>query len=78
MFLRERFLSLALKPVEVPNVLTKAVTSAKDFKVKKTYENYKLRAWKWQNAKPLCNKSLIKIIDDKKKLSFHPYSYTRR
>lgn len=52
--------------------------TSRRLKVKKTTQNYKPRAWSWQNMKPLANKSLTKIIDDGKKFFFSPYTYTPR
>lgn len=34
------------------------------------------RAWRWRNAEPLANKSLVKVLYKKENLCFGPYSYT--
>lgn len=59
---------MAWMPIQFPIVFMEMVTQVDGLKVKKIGEIDKHKAWRWQKAKPLASKSLMKAINNKKKL----------
>lgn len=71
-FKLKSFPAIALKPMKFLPLVTKAVTLVDDSKKMKSSGPHKPLAWTWLNVKPLANKSLVKVLDEKKNLCVRP------
>lgn len=63
MFLRERFSTVAFKPMEFLAVKMEEAVFPDYWRGMRPFNTYNPQAWRWLNAKQASNKSLVKVID---------------
>lgn len=63
MFLLEKFLAVAPKPVDFPSITMEEVVLSDGSRGTRLSNTYKPRAWRWVTATQAANKSLAKVID---------------